>query len=127
MNKISKIKVEITNDEQIFGSGVYTVSLHITNTTTVPIHQLEVEPNHIIGHQIYISSELTEASDISDLEERKNKIIKEMEKQVESAYERNKYKTLTATELLVYSLSLIIDIYANLFRGSYQQNAENIR
>src|SRR5690606_39552750 len=78
------------------------------------IYQLEVNPSYIIGKQLYNSNEIEEA-ELSELEDKKNKIITEMEKQIESAYERNKLKSLSVIELLFLSVTRVMDIYAGMF------------
>lgn len=114
MSKIKKIKVDISPDEQIFGSSIYSIIVNITNISSKDINKLEIEPTLIIGKELIINYDMEE-SELSELESEKNKVIREMENQIEKAYEANKYREMKIKNLLLEVMSQLLDTYTNIF------------
>ncbi|MHB0860329.1 hypothetical protein ACYCS5_03495 [Paenibacillus sp. SEL3] len=112
--KNKKLKIDIVADEQIVGSTQYTISVNVTNISGKDIHQLDVFPTHTIGQQLTSLNEI-ENVELSELEEKKNKIINEMQKQIDSAYERNQLNSLNTFQKFVLLFVQVIDIYAGMF------------
>lgn len=118
MSKLRKIKVDISEDEQIFGSSTYSITVNITNISSKDISNLDIEPTLVLGKKLNYNYNIQEL-ELSELEIKKKKLIKEMEWQIDKAYEKNRYSKKKLFDVSTDILSALLDNaftqYINLF------------
>lgn len=85
MKESEHIVINIRSQEYIFGSQEYSMTLDITNISGQPISDLQVFNMLSAGRVLSISDDL-EATNLTELEDKKRRLIKELEKAVESAF-----------------------------------------
>lgn len=113
--KVSEhISVNLTTQEHITGSQEYSVALNITNTSGKEISELQVLNTLSAGREISINDGL-ESSNLNALEDKKRRLIRDLERAVESAYARNRRKKQTFSEKLAIAIIDAVDVYASLF------------
>lgn len=114
MNNTEHIAIEITPQEYISGSQDYSVSVSITNISGNPLADLEVFSTLAAGREVGRTDD-AETTNLTDLEDKKRRLIRELEQEVESAYARKRIKELSWLELFVFSIVEAVDIYSSLF------------
>jgi len=113
--KISEhISVNLTTQEYIAGSQEYSVALNITNISGKEISDLQVFNTLAAGREISINDGL-ESSNLNALEDKKRRLIRELEKAVESAYAKKRRKTQSFSEQMAIAIIEAADVYASLF------------
>jgi len=113
--KISEhISVNLTAQEYIAGSQEYSVALNITNISGKEISDLQVFNTLSAGREISLNDGL-ESSNLNELEDKKRRLIRELERAVESAYARKQRKKQSFSEQLALAVIETADIYASLF------------
>lgn len=114
MKDSEHIAINLVSQEHTSGSQEYSVSLSVTNISGQPISDLQVFNTLSAGRELSVADDL-EASNLTDLEDKKRRLIKELEKGVESAYARKRKKNITTTEAIALAFVEMIDAYASLF------------
>lgn len=114
MKDSEHITINLVSQEYIAGSQEYSMSLNITNISGHPISDLQVFNTLSAGRELSISDDL-DATNLTELEDKKRRLIKELEKGVESAYARNRRKKVSFSESLALAIVEIIDVYASIF------------
>lgn len=91
-----RIKSEIFMDDNIFGGEIYSISIDVTNLSDKDISNLYIEPIIKCGKQIKwgIDSCDTQEFELSQLENKKTRLINEMEKLVLESYEKKRRKSI---------------------------------
>jgi hypothetical protein len=89
MSKENNIRIEVFPQENVSGGSVYTACVRITNLTDSLLSELIVSPSLTAGIEISQKPEAAE-TEANDLERKKRNLIQDLEKQVHSAYGRNK-------------------------------------
>lgn len=122
--------IKITSEIQdcIAGSQEYSVTLTIINTSTFPIEDLQVINTLSAGVELSNSDGINNTN-ISELEDKKRRLIRDLERAVETAYADQRRKTQTFAETIAIALIESIDMYASIFakrrvRASTQYWAE---
>jgi hypothetical protein len=108
------ISITVTSQEFISGSQEYSVSLNITNISGKPISDLQVFNTLSVGREIP-NNDSVDTVNLTELEDKKRRLIRELERGVESAYGRKRRKKLSFSESLAFSLVEAADIYAAIF------------
>ena len=114
MKESEHIVINIRSQEYIFGSQEYSMTLDITNISGQPISDLQVFNMLSAGRVLSISDDL-EATNLTELEDKKRRLIKELEKAVESAFAKKRRKKMSFVEHLAMLFVESVDIYASLF------------
>ena len=114
MIKENNIRIEVLPQENVVGGSEYTASVRITNLTDSLLSDVNVSPSLTAGIEIGQKSEAAE-TEVNDLENKKRKLIRELEKQVHSAYGKNKRRTMSLGERIAFSYAEAIEMYASLF------------
>ena len=114
MNNSEHISINLTTQEYISGSQEYSVTLNITNISGKEISDLQVFNTLSAGREISLNDGL-ESSNLNELEDKKRRLIRELERAVESAYARKQRKKQSFSEQLAFAFIEIIDVYASLF------------
>lgn len=114
MKESDHISINLVSQEHIAGSQEYSVSLNVTNISGHPISDLQVFNTLSAGRELSIKDEI-EASNLTDLEDKKRRLIRELEKGVESAYGRKRRGKASFSEFLAFIVVDVVDSYANLF------------
>ena len=82
MNNSEYIAINLTSQEYISGSQEYSVSLNITNISGKPIADLQVFNTLSAGRELPLNDDL-DASNLTELEDKKRRLIRELERGVE--------------------------------------------
>lgn len=114
MNQFEHIAINLIAQEYVSGSQEYSVSLNITNISGKPITDLQVYNTLSAGIELSINDEI-DTSNLTELEDKKRRLIRELERAVESAYARKRRKKMSFVEVLVLALVEAADIYASIF------------
>ncbi len=120
MKESEHISINLVTPENIAGSQEYSASLNITNISGLPISDLQVFNTLSAGRALSTNDDL-DASNLTELEDKKRRLIKELEKGVESAYARKRRKKITLSEALALALIEMIDVYASFFSKNRTQ------
>lgn len=91
-----RIKSEIFIDEHIFGGEIYSITIDVTNISDKDIGNLYVEPILKCGREVkgVIDNCDTQEFELSQLENKKIRLVTEMEKLVLESYEKKRRKSL---------------------------------
>jgi hypothetical protein len=111
---LEHISVNLTAQEYIAGSQEYSVALNITNISGKEISDLQVFNTLSAGREISLNNGL-ESSNLNELEDKKRRLIRELERAVERAYANSRRKTQSFSEQLVIAVIESADVYASLF------------
>lgn len=114
MNISEHISVNLTTQEYIAGSQEYSVALNITNISGKEISDLQVFNTLAAGRDISLNDGL-ESSNLNELEDKKRRLIRELERAVESAYAKKRRKKQSFSEQLAIAIIEAADVYASLF------------
>lgn len=114
MKNSESIAINLVSQEHIAGSQEYSVSLNITNISGQPISDLQVFNTLSAGRELSRSDDL-DATNLTELEDKKRRLIRELERGVESAYARKRRKKISFTESLALALVEMVDGYASIF------------
>jgi len=116
------IVVDITPQEFICGSQDYSMNISITNISGVPLNDLQIFNTLSAGREVKRIDDI-ETSNLTELEDKKRKFIRELEQAVESAYARHREKNLSYAQLFAYTLIEVVDMYASFFSKRKSQTA----
>lgn len=114
MKNLEHISVNLTTQEYITGSQEYAVTVNITNISGKEISDLQVFNTLSAGREISLNDGL-ESSNLNVLEDKKRRLIRDLERAVESAYIRNQRKKQSFSEQLAIGLIEVVDFYASIF------------
>lgn len=114
MKNSEHISVNLTTQEYIAGSQEYTVTVNITNISGKEISDLQVFNTLSAGREISLNDGL-ESSNLNALEDKKRRLIRDLERAVESAYMRNRRKKQSFSEQFAIALIEAVDFYASIF------------
>lgn len=114
MARENNIRIEAFPQDTVVGGSEYTVSVRVTNLSESLMSDLIVLPSLAAGIEIGQKTESAE-TEVNDLENKKRKLIRELEKQVHSAYGRNRRRTMSIAERIAFSYAEAIEMYASLF------------
>lgn len=114
MKNLEHISVNLTTQEYIAGSQEYAVTVNITNISGKEISDLQVFNTLSAGREISLNDGL-ESSNLNVLEDKKRRLIRDLERAVESAYIRNQRKKQSFSEQLAIGLIEVVDFYASIF------------
>lgn len=114
MKNLEHISVNLTTQEYIAGSQEYAVTVNITNISGKEISDLQVFNTLSAGREISLNDGL-ESSNLNALEDKKRRLIRDLERAVESAYIRNQRKKQSFSEQLAIGLIEVVDFYASIF------------
>jgi hypothetical protein len=111
----NKINSEIIFEENVCGSSEYSISVKITNISNEVIQNCEVTPSLIAGIELQNIVDL-ENIEITDLKDKKRRLINELEKQVQTSYSRQRIEKFTPSEKIIFFIAEGLDIYASIFK-----------
>lgn len=114
MKNSEHISVNLITQEYIAGSQEYAVTVNITNISGKEISDLQVFNTLSAGREISLTDGL-ESSNLNALEDKKRRLIRELERAVESAYARKRRKKQSISEQVAITLIEVLDIYASIF------------
>lgn len=114
MKQSEHIAFNIRSQDYIAGSQEYSMTLDITNISGKPISYLQVFNMLYAGRVLSIGDDL-EATNLTELEDKKRRLIRELEKAVESAYTRKRLKKMTFVEFIAVIFIESVDFYASIF------------
>lgn len=114
MKNSEHISVNLITQEYIAGSQEYAVTVNITNISGKEISNLQVFNTLSAGREISLTDGL-ESSNLNALEDKKRRLIRELERAVESAYARKRRKKQSISEQVAITLIEVLDIYASIF------------
>jgi len=120
VNNIEHIAINLTSQEYVAGSQEYSVSLNITNISGKPITDLQVFNALSAGRELPLSDGV-DTSNLTELEDKKRRLIRELERGVESAYARKRQKKQSFSEQLAFAIVEAADIYASIFTNRKPQ------
>ncbi|MBT4865244.1 MAG: hypothetical protein HON53_09015 [Planctomycetaceae bacterium] len=110
------LQIDILPPDEIYGSTSYTITVRVTNTSSEQIDGVSVEPIVLAG-QLLIADSGPEESTAQKLESEKRRLVSELERQVERAHERNRFRQLSFVDRVIYNYARIVEVYASLFTG----------
>ena len=93
------------------------MTIEVTNIGSKELVNLEVKPILIVGRQVSLNK-VIENSELSELNNKKQRLITELEKQVETAYRHYKTSKMSTAEILAEAMIGAIDIYASVFSST---------
>ncbi|WP_318510361.1 hypothetical protein [Photobacterium leiognathi] len=114
MKELEHIAINIRSQEYIAGSQEYSMTLDITNISGQPILDLQVFNMLSAGRVLSVGDDL-DATNLTELEDKKRRLIRELEKAVESAYARKRRKKMSFVESMAVFFVESVDIYASIF------------
>lgn len=114
MKTTEHISLNLTTQEYIAGSQEYSIALNITNVSGKEIFDLQVFNTLSAGREISLDDGLGSSS-LSELEDKKRRLIRELERAVESAYAKKQSKKQSFSEQFIIAVIEAIDLYASLF------------
>lgn len=114
MKNSEHISVNLITQEYIAGSQEYAVTVNITNISGKEISDLQVFNTLSAGREISLTDGL-ESSNLNALEDKKRRLIRELERAVESAYARKRRKKQSISEQVAITLIEVLDVYASIF------------
>jgi hypothetical protein len=114
MNTQEDILIDVSPQEFVSGSQEYSINVVITNISSKSLINLQVFNTLSAGREFSLADDI-EISNLSDLENKKRKLIRGLEQGIESAYERNRFKQFSWQQMIVFILLAIIDSYASVF------------
>lgn len=121
MKGSENITINLVSQEYIAGSQEYSVSLNITNVSGQSISDLLVFNTLSAGRELSINDDL-DATNLTALEDKKRRLIRELERGVESAYARKRRKKTTFTEAVALAIVDMVDGYASIFSKKKTQS-----
>ncbi|MNJ40457.1 hypothetical protein D3C77_353540 [compost metagenome] len=114
MKTTEHISLNLTTQEYIAGSQEYSIALNITNVSGKEIFDLQVFNTLSAGREISLDDGLGSSS-LSELEDKKRRLIRELERAVESAYAKKQSKKQSFSEQFIIAVIEAVDLYASLF------------
>ncbi|ASO31059.1 conserved hypothetical protein [Vibrio nigripulchritudo MADA3029] len=114
MKDSENIAINLVTQDYIAGSQEYSVSLNVTNISGQPISDLQVFNTLSAGRELSINDDL-DATNLTELEDKKRRLIRELEKGVESAYARKRRKKISFSEAIALAIVELVDGYASIF------------
>ncbi|WP_297572672.1 hypothetical protein [uncultured Deefgea sp.] len=114
MSDSESVSINLTALENLYGSQEYSVELSVTNISGKPISNLQVANTLSAGRELVLS-DILNASNLNELEDKKRTLIKELESAVESAYGRHRRKNQKISEVIALSIVEAVDFYASIF------------
>tara|TARA_B110000211_G_scaffold43187_1_gene45197 strand:- start:996 stop:1988 length:993 start_codon:yes stop_codon:yes gene_type:complete len=120
VNDLDNININLVAQDYIAGSQEYSISLNITNVSGNPISGLQVFNTLSAGRELLVKDDL-DATNLTELEDKKRRLIKELEKGVEGAYARSRKKELTFSQSVALIFIEVIDVYASIFSKKKSQ------
>lgn len=114
MKDSENIALNLVSQEYIAGSQEYSVSLNVTNVSGQPISDLQIINTLSAGRELSANDDL-DTTNLTKLEDKKRRLIRELEKGVESAYARNRQKRMSFTESIALAVVEMVDGYASIF------------
>ena len=114
MDQDKKIKADVFPQENIVGGAEYSITVRISNISNTAITDLIITTSLSAGMELSGTTEV-ENSGIDELEEKKRRIIREIEKQIQSAYSKQRYRKLSFSDKLALSVAEVIEMYASFF------------
>lgn len=101
-----KLKIGIRAPKEAFGSQIYIVFVDVTNLTSTPIEKVTVAHQFLPG-RLKIR-ELPPNKELSELQEKKQKIVREMEIQVAKAFENKIMRGQSWIRRIVYLMMKLL-------------------
>jgi hypothetical protein len=89
---LQKLNVTIHTDQDILSSELYTIIVDVTNLNDTVIDDVSVESKIIPGK--FITQRAPENVEFSELETKRVQLVKEMEDQIEEAYQRKAWEEM---------------------------------
>lgn len=108
------IFIEVITPKEILGSTTFAVLVKVTNNGREDISGLSVEPVAFPGMLLRIGAEDEETA-LSELQMAKRRLVREMERQVQRAYERNRIGNLSPGQKLLLPFVQAVDGYVAIF------------
>jgi hypothetical protein len=114
MNESEHIKIDILPPEYIAGSQDYSIEVSITNVSAIFLSNVQVFNTLPLGREIGRNDDVA-TTNLTELEDQKRKLIKELEHAVENVYIKQRFDTFSFQEKLIFAIVEIIDVYASFF------------
>ena len=114
MKNSEHISINLTAQEYIAGSQEYSVALNITNISGKEISDIQVFNTLSAGRELSLNDGI-DSSNLNELEDKKRRLIRELERGVESAYARKQRKNRSFSEQMALTIIEMADVYASLF------------
>lgn len=114
MKESEHIAINLVAQENISGSQEYSICLNVTNISGKPINDLQTCNTLSAGQEIGASNELPD-SNLSELEDKKRRIIKELEIAVENAYNTHSFKKHPLAVNILMIILEAFNFYASIF------------
>jgi hypothetical protein len=108
------IQIEILAPEQAVGSTAFSLTVRITNLASEELSGVAVEPITLPGRLLRIGRD-EEETPMSELQMTKRRLIQEMERQVQRAYERNRVRNMSTSDKIMWAFVRTVDVYASIF------------
>ncbi|MDB6020359.1 MAG: hypothetical protein JWQ04_216 [Pedosphaera sp.] len=105
------VQIEILCPNQVFGSTTFCISVRVRNISSEELCGVEVEPIALPGRVKRLSKDENEPP-LSEIELTKRRLVKEMERQIEHAYERGRKRQLFHRDKLRYYINEVLQVYA---------------
>ena len=114
MQNSEHISITLNQPEHITGSLEYSINVEITNISGKPINDLRVYNTLSVG-KIALFEEDIGSNTLTELEDKKRRLIHELEKAIESAYAKNRRNKMNFIEQVAFTIIEASDLYAALF------------
>lgn len=110
MNTTEDISIDIGLQEYISGSQEYSANVTVTNTSGKPLINLQVFNTLSAGREANRGNDISD-SNLTDLEDRKQRLIKELEKNVELCLWDYRYKQFSFQKKILYHSVEFFEMY----------------
>lgn len=112
------LHIDILLADEVFGSESHTIAVRVTNATQSALDDLFVEPVVLAG-KLLVPDSTPEQSTATELEAQRRRLVAEMEKQVEEAYERHERRGRGVFDALNLVIIRVVEIYASAFTSLF--------
>ena len=97
------LQVDILTHDEIYGSTSYTLTVRVTNTSQATVDRISVKPLVLSG-RLLIPDTAPEQSTVNELEAEKRRLVSELERQVERAYEQHQIRQMNFVESFIHGI-----------------------
>jgi HAMP domain-containing protein len=111
------IQIEIASPDHVFGSAVFPLTVRITNLTSEEVSGVSVEAITLPGRLLSIGKD-DEETEVSELQMTKRRLVEEMERQVQRAYELDRFSNMPAVDRIAFIFIRVLEGYVSLFTKS---------
>lgn len=123
MNTTEDISIEISLQEYISGSQDYSANVIVTNISGKPLIDVQVFNTLSVGRETNRGEDIS-ASNLTDLEDRKQRLIKELERNVELCLWDYRYKKFSLLKKMFYHSAEYFEMYFSVLSAFSKEETQ---